>query len=543
MNKSNWLQPILFAFIALIGFSGQLRGMNLIKIDTVGLGQGISQGMQESMNKMMGPGGTFETTLGRMGNDFMDSLQKNSAAKGKIAQTIDNLIGQVGTTSGGTFFKNMSAGFKANAGTMGTNIGGGLKDLFTNFSKDASDGLKNLNTNFNGKKGGFRQMNKGFGKSFTELFKPIMGLSLKYMLASGGIFLGVTGGGAALYYGFKHLTEYWKEKLLYAMKKPDVIVASSKKTFWQKIKALFGSKPLPKDMIFGPELFERLIKIAKGAKIITQQIQAGKKNAKYRNVLLWGPPGTGKTMFAQELAIQSGMDWVIVTGASFAQEGAIERMNELFKWINGRSTGTVLFIDECEAFLADRKNMDPQSQAYKALTNFLSFTGEASNKVMIVFATNKKDILDPAIWSRIKDEIEVGLPALDERKKVLALYIEQILFDGENDDDFIASAKKMFNKTIVHEMGVKTEGLANRELADIIQTIKVEMDLNDNKLTKKILDTVVDRFVEKNRKMWLAMHTDATPAGKKADFTPAAASANGNLIPAAKHKPAAVEAA
>ena len=126
---------------------------------------------------------------------------------------------------------------------------------------------------------------------------------------------------------------------------------------------------------------------------------------KYRNLLLYGPPGTGKTMFARILAEFSGMDYVIMSGSSFSQyrhgEG-IAQMNKLFEWANSAPKGgLILVIDEAEAFLGGREGSDISSEPYQLLTNFLNLTGERSNKIMIVFATNHPESLDEAMKRRM----------------------------------------------------------------------------------------------------------------------------------------------
>ena len=72
--------------------------------------------------------------------------------------------------------------------------------------------------------------------------------------------------------------------------------------------------------------------------------------APFQNLLLHGPPGTGKTMFAKNLALNSGMDYAIMTGADVSPLGkeSVTELHKLFDWSSSSSKGLVLFIDEAD---------------------------------------------------------------------------------------------------------------------------------------------------------------------------------------------------
>jgi len=148
----------------------------------------------------------------------------------------------------------------------------------------------------------------------------------------------------------------------------------------------------------------------------------------FRHVLFYGSPGTGKTMFAKKLAAYSDMDYAIMSGADFSQfqNGEdIHQLHKLFDWADQSKKGNVIFIDEADAFLRDRRLMDNQG---KNLVNaFLSRTGTSSEKFMLVFATNYEDELDPAALSRIHKKVHFPLPALEERIKIFNLYFTKYI--------------------------------------------------------------------------------------------------------------------
>lgn len=283
------------------------------------------------------------------------------------------------------------------------------------------------------------------------------------------------------------------------MMKPKLIIASSKKSWYQ---SMFGAQPKATPMIFSPELHNRLKDIVQVTQTIHKKIKSGKTNSKYRNLMLYGPPGTGKTMFAMELAKLSGLEYVSMSGSSFSKfkdgEG-IEALDELFAWAN-KTNGLLIFIDEAEAFLSMRENMDPQSKGYQILNNFLNYTGTRSNKFMIVFATNHKDSLDSAMHRRIDDLIEIPLPGKTERIQILNLYKDTILMDKEqNEKTFVESAEKILTPTKIEQIADRTNGLSGAELEGIINNIKTNADITEPALiTESLIDTVVTQAMNKH---------------------------------------------
>ncbi len=282
--------------------------------------------------------------------------------------------------------------------------------------------------------------------------------------------------------------------------RPKLIISSSKKGFFSSI---FGSKEAQNPMIFSPDVDKRLENIVQVTKTIHTKIKSGATNVKYRNLMLYGAPGTGKTLFATELAKRSGLEYVSMSGSSFSKfkdgEG-IEALDQLFAWAN-KTQGLLIFIDEAESFLSMRENMDPQSKGYQILNNFLNYTGTRSNKFMLVFATNHKDALDSAMHRRIDDLIELPLPQQAERVKILNLYKDIILMDKkQNDAAFIQSVQKILTPTTIEQIAQKTNGLSAGELEGIINTLKTDADtLNPCAITNELIDTVVTQAVEKHQ--------------------------------------------
>ncbi len=291
------------------------------------------------------------------------------------------------------------------------------------------------------------------------------------------------------------------------LRTPALVLETSHKNYLQRFLCyLWGSTKKEKPrMICSPELTERLDSVALAARMIHEKIIAGQKNIRYRNLLLWGPPGTGKTMFARILAEHSDMDYVIMSGASFSQyrgrgEG-ISHMNKLFEWAQNTPTGgLILFIDEAEAFLGGRLGADISSESYQLLTNFLNLTGERSNKVMLVFGTNHPEVLDEAMKRRIDDSIEIPLPAEHERLGILALYRDKLMLDPiENSPEFIESVQKNLSDTVLSDLAYKTDGLSGGEIEGIINSLISDASIReDGLITPELIVVAVDFAMQKH---------------------------------------------
>ncbi|CAE7188655.1 ATAD3 [Symbiodinium pilosum] len=159
-------------------------------------------------------------------------------------------------------------------------------------------------------------------------------------------------------------------------------------------------------------------------------VNAKKNGTPYRHLLLHGPPGTGKTLFARTLARQSGLDYAIMSGGDVGPLGkdAVHELNKLFSWANSSRRGLILFIDEADAFLRTGRGSDTGSMSEEArnvLSAFLHHTGTESDKFVVVLATNIREILDRAVLDRVDENFEFPLPSIEERKRMLTMFMEE----------------------------------------------------------------------------------------------------------------------
>lgn len=143
-------------------------------------------------------------------------------------------------------------------------------------------------------------------------------------------------------------------------------------------------------------------------------------------LLLYGPPGTGKTEIARRLADSASCYFMSLKGpdlkaSSVGQSG--ERVQAI--WEKARARGRcVMFIDECEGVFARRGGTNSDGASEELVQAFLAEwdgVGSEDQRVWVVGATNRKDLLDDAITSRFGAEVEIGLPEAAGRLQILKL--------------------------------------------------------------------------------------------------------------------------
>jgi ATPase family AAA domain-containing protein 3A/B len=147
-----------------------------------------------------------------------------------------------------------------------------------------------------------------------------------------------------------------------------------------------------------------------------------------------GPPGTGKTMFARNLAHHSGLDYAVLTGGDIAPLGrdAVTELHKLFDWAKTSRKGLLLFVDEADAFLQSRETARISEDQRNALNAFLFRTGTESDQFMMVYASNQPAQFDEAVMDRIDEMVAFDLPGPEERKKMITMYIETYLLNPPN---------------------------------------------------------------------------------------------------------------
>jgi ATPase family AAA domain-containing protein 3A/B len=156
-----------------------------------------------------------------------------------------------------------------------------------------------------------------------------------------------------------------------------------------------------------------------------------------------------------------------MTGGDVAPLGkdAVTEIHKMFEWANTTKKGVLLFIDEADAFLRKRSTEKMSEEMRTALNAFLYRTGEASSKIMIVFASNQPEQLDWAINDRIDDMIEFDLPEMDERLRMITQYMDKYLIKPTGGSRPITVAG--VDEALLRSLATATEGFSGREISKL----------------------------------------------------------------------------
>lgn len=181
-----------------------------------------------------------------------------------------------------------------------------------------------------------------------------------------------------------------------------------------------------------------------------------------KGLLLYGPPGTGKTLMAKAIAGEADVPFYAMSGSDFVQMyvgvGA-SRIRNLFNKAK-KNERAVIFIDEIDAIGKKRARSvsasnDERDQTLNALLTEMSGFHE-NQGIIVIGATNRLDTLDEALLrpGRFDRQIEIGLPDVNARKKIISLYASKKPLSSDVDLNELA-------KSTVYFSGAMLENLIN----------------------------------------------------------------------------------
>lgn len=188
-------------------------------------------------------------------------------------------------------------------------------------------------------------------------------------------------------------------------------------------------------------------------------------------VLLFGPPGTGKTLLAKAVAGQTESTFLRVVGSELVQkfigEGA-RLVREVFEMAREKSP-SIIFIDELDAVAAERQqasttgDREVQRTLMQLLNELDGF--DPRGEVKVVGATNRHDILDPALLrpGRFDRLIEVPKPDMEGRVEILKIHMEDMNISEEVDVERIAESTEGASGADLRAIAMESGMLAVRE--------------------------------------------------------------------------------
>lgn len=249
------------------------------------------------------------------------------------------------------------------------------------------------------------------------------------------------------------------------------------------------SKVKFKDVAGVDEAKDELVEIVDFLKNPAKFTDAGARIPK--GVLLYGEPGTGKTLLAKAIAGEAGVPFFSISGSNFVEMyvgiGA-SRVRDLFKE-GKKKAPCIIFIDEIDAVGRHRSaggggggNDEREQTLNQLLVEMDGF--EVNEAVIIIAATNRQDILDPALLrpGRFDRQVMVPLPDVGGREQILKVHAQKIQVGSDVNWKIIAKG---------------TPGFSGAELANMVNeaALMVARKADGSKVTMDILEKAKDKVM------------------------------------------------
>ena len=241
-----------------------------------------------------------------------------------------------------------------------------------------------------------------------------------------------------------------------------------------------------------------------------------------RGVLLYGPPGTGKTLLAKAVAGEANAPFFSISGSEFMElyvgVGA-SRVRELFERAK-KNAPAIIFVDEIDAVGRHRGSgigggNDEREQTLNQLLVEMDGFDERAN-IILIAATNRPDILDPALLrpGRFDRQIAVEAPDLKGREAILKVH---------------AQGKPLTEQVDLRQIAKRTPGFTGADLANVLNEAALLTARSDMQfIDERAIDEAIDRVIAGPQKRTRVMndHDKAVTAYHEAGHALAAAALN-----------------
>src|SRR5437870_6129767 len=208
-----------------------------------------------------------------------------------------------------------------------------------------------------------------------------------------------------------------------------------------------------------------------------------------KGVLLYGVPGTGKTLLAKAVANESNAHFISISGPEIMSKfyGESEaRLREIFKEAKEKSP-SIIFIDEIDSIAPKREEVTGEVER-RVVSQLLSLMDglEARGKVIVIAATNRPNAIDPALRrpGRFDREIEIKVPDKRGRHEILQIHTRHMPLTQDVDLEKLASVSHGF-------VGADLEYLCKEAAMKTLRRMLPELKLEEERLSPETLDNLI----------------------------------------------------
>ncbi len=198
-------------------------------------------------------------------------------------------------------------------------------------------------------------------------------------------------------------------------------------------------------------------------------------------MLLYGPPGCGKSFVAEKFAEETGFNFIMVKSSDLASSfhhGSQEKIAQLFKQAEKKAPIVICF-DEFDALVPDRSNIAAQYSATE-VNEFLTQLNNCSKRgIFVVGTTNRPDKIDPAVLrtGRIDKQVYVPLPDREARREMFLLHLKDRPYDPEHID--------------ADRLSDMSEGYIASDIAYVVNDAAMIAAYTDQDITEQLLEESV----------------------------------------------------
>ena len=189
-----------------------------------------------------------------------------------------------------------------------------------------------------------------------------------------------------------------------------------------------------------------------------------------KTLLLYGKPGCGKTSIANYICEQTGLPLVIarLDGIVSSLLGSTAKnIRKIFEYAS--SFPCILFLDEFDAIAKNRDDVHELGELKRVINSLLQNIDSMPSSCVLIAATNHQSLLDPAVWRRFTQKVEVSLPDEEEIMMLMSVFSESFENAAINDKQKLISLKKAFL------------GMSPSDIKTVFDKAKVKCIISGNK--------------------------------------------------------------